>query len=189
MKYKIDIMGKQQCTVFSTKDLKEDYIIISINDTDCSTVIFDNKHILDVLKITFDDLEKEPKNKENKYKLFNIHIAKEIKNFIDKFKNKVNRIVVHCTAGISRSSGVAAVLSRYLNGTDNHVFGCGEYHPNKLVYKIMCEVFSLEYDEEEFDKKRDRGERRSIDNTKGYSLYGITLDDMFSEDYCDVIID
>lgn len=53
----------------------------------------------------------------------------------------------------------------------------------------MCEVFELEYNEEEFDKKRDRSERRSIDNTKGYSLYGITLDDMFSEGYCDVIID
>lgn len=189
MKYKIDIMSKQQCTVFSTKDLKEDCIIISINDTGCNTVIFDNKNILDVLKITFDDLEKEPKNKENKYKLFDIHIAEEIKNFIGKFKNKMGHIVIHCTAGISRSSGVAAVLSRYLNGTDNHVFGCGEYHPNKLVYKTMCEVFELEYNEEEFDKKRDRSERRSVDNTKGYISYGITLDDMFSEEYCDVIID
>lgn len=61
MKYKIDIMGKQQCTVFSTKDLNEDCIIISINDTDCNTVIFDNKHILDVLKVVFDDLEKRTK--------------------------------------------------------------------------------------------------------------------------------
>lgn len=181
MKYKIDIMEKQQCTVFSTKDLKEDCIIISINDTDCSTVIFDNKNILDILKVTFDDLEKKSKNKENKYKLIDIHIAKEIKSFVDKFKNKVNHIVVHCTAGVSRSAATACVVSRYLNGTDNHIFSCGEYHPNKLVYKTMCEAFELEYNEDEFNRKRDGSERISMDNTKGY--------DIFSEDYCDVIID
>lgn len=188
MKYKIDIMGKQQCTVFSTKDLNEDCIIISINDTDCNTIIFDNEHILDVLKINFDDLEKEPKNKKNKYKLFDVHIAEEIKNFTDKFKNKVNHIVVHCTAGISRSASVGAVVSRYLNGTDDYIFDSGEYHPNKLVYKVMCEAFELEYNEIEFNRKRDRSERNCINNTKGYIAYGVTLEDMFSEDCCDVII-
>lgn len=188
MKYKIDIMDKQQCTVFSTNDLNEDCIIISINDTDCNTVIFDNKHILDVLKVVFDDLEKEPKNKENKYKLFDIHIAKEIKNFIDKYKDGVKYIVCHCTAGISRSASVGAVVSRYLNGTDNYIFSSGEYYPNRLVYKTMCEAFRLEYDEVEFTNKRDRSERNCINNTKG-CMYGMTLEDMFSEEYCDVIID
>ena len=56
MKYNIQIMSKRECTLFSTKDLKEDYITISINDTGYNTVIYDNEHIVDTLKLWFDDI-------------------------------------------------------------------------------------------------------------------------------------
>lgn len=59
MKYNIEIMSKDQCALFSTKDLTEDYIIISINDIGHKTVIYDNEHIINVYSLWFDDIEPE----------------------------------------------------------------------------------------------------------------------------------
>lgn len=44
---------------------------------------------------------------------FSIETAKQIKSFVDKFKDKT--FVVHCFAGISRSAAVARWIELYLN--------------------------------------------------------------------------
>jgi hypothetical protein len=51
MKYEIQILSKDEMTLFSTKDLAKDYIVISINDTGYNTVIYKNKHIVDRLRL------------------------------------------------------------------------------------------------------------------------------------------
>lgn len=180
MKYNIQIMSKDKMTLFSTKDLAKDYIVISINDTNHNTVIYDNEHIIDKLKLWFDDIDIPIP----KYQLMLQIDAQNIKDFIDTYKNKINNIIVHCTAGISRSGAVGCALSRYLNGCDNYLLATGRYIPNKHVYKLMCEVLSLDYSEEVFKEKlriRNKGNRS---NLKGYGDYGIDLNDMF----CDVVI-
>jgi len=179
MKYNIQIMSKQECTLFSTKDLTEDYIIISINDTGHSTVIYNNKHILNTLKLWFDDIDK-PIPKSN---LMVAQDAVKIREFIDTYKDKVNNIIVHCTAGISRSGAVGCCLARYLNGDDEYLLDTGRYMPNKHVYEIMCRAFNLDYSEEMFKEKIKRSDRVCRNNLKGYGDYGIDLKDMF----CDVI--
>ena len=183
MKYNIQIMSKQECTLFSFKDLTEDYIVISINDTGYGTVIYKNKKIKDILYLWFDDIwEKEHEDED--LKLMRKTDAIKIKMFIDTYKYKVNNIIVHCTAGISRSGAVGCVLARYLNGDDNYLLATGKYIPNKHVYKLMCEVLGLDYSEDMFKEKlriRNKGNR---DNLKGYGDYGIRIEDMF----CDVII-
>ena len=184
MKYNIQMMGKAQCTMFTTRDLEEDCVIISINDTGYNTVIYDNEHIVDTLKLWFDDIwEKEHEDED--LKLMRKTDAIKIKMFIDTYKDKVNNIAVHCTAGISRSGAVGCVISRYLNGDDSYLLATGKYIPNKYVYKLMCETFGLEYSEELFKEKmriRNKGNRDSL---KGYGDYGLDLDDMF----CDVIVE
>ena len=185
MKYNIQIMGKAQCTMFTTKDLEEDYIIISINDSNCNTALYNNnEHIIDKLKVWFDDIwEKEYEDED--LKLMRRTDAIKIKMFIDTYKDKVNNIVVHCTAGISRSGAVGCVLARYLNGDDNYLLATGNYIPNKHVYKLMCETFGLEYSEELFKEKMKIRNKGNQNNLKGYGDYGIDLNDMF----CDVIIE
>lgn len=184
MKYNIQIMSKQECTLFSTKDLTEDCIIISINDTGYNTVIYDNEHIVDTLKLWFDDIwEKEHEDED--LKLMRKTDAIKIKMFVDTYKNKINNIVVHCTAGISRSGAVGCVLARYLNGDDDYLLATGKYIPNKHVYKLMCETFGLEYSEELFKEKMKIRNKGNRDNLKGYGDYGLDLDDMF----CDVIME
>lgn len=183
MKYEIQILSKDEMTLFSTKDLAKDYIVISINDTGYNTVIYKNKHIVDRLKLWFDDIFLKEHEDED-LKLMIPTDAQKIKNFIDTYKNKINNIIVHCTAGISRSGAVGCALSRYLNGDDEYLLATGKYIPNKHVYKLMCEVLGLDYSEEMFKEKlriRNKGNRS---NLKGYGDYGIDLNDMF----CDVII-
>lgn len=181
MKYDIQIMGKQECTLFSTKDLTEGYIIISINDNNCNTVIYKNNHIIDKLKLWFDDIDRPIPN----YQVMLATDAHMIKEFIDTYKDKVSNIIVHCTAGVSRSGAVGCVLARYLNGDDSYLLATGNYIPNKHVYKLMCEVFGLEYSEELFKNKLKIRNKGNQNNLKGYGNYGLDLDDMF----CDVIME
>jgi predicted protein tyrosine phosphatase len=178
--YNIEIMGKYECEMFSEEILDEDYIIISINDTGYDTDIAENKHIVDCLKLWFDDIESG--EIDPKLKVITIEDAEEIKEFIDKYKDSISNIVVHCTAGISRSGAVGCIIARYLNGDDVYLLETGKYIPNKLVYKTMSETFNLKYSESLFrEKKRIRngGNRK---NLRGYGDYGISIEDMFNMD-------
>lgn len=178
MKYKIDIIGKHRCTAFSTRKLEDKCVIISINDTGCDTVILENEKIISVCKTWFDDIDDKKYEREN-LKLMSENQAKEIKNFIDTYKNQVSHIVVHCTAGISRSGAVGCVIARYLNGDDSYLWSSGRYIPNKYVYKLMCKSFNLEYSDKLFENKsklRYKGDRSLL---KGHENYGVFIDDMF----------
>ena len=48
-------------------------------------------------------------------------------------------ILVHCTAGKSRSAAVAAALHKVLNGSDEAIFGNKRYSPNMRVYRMVLE--------------------------------------------------
>jgi predicted protein tyrosine phosphatase len=173
--YKIDIMDRDSCTEFSIKDLKEDCIIISINDTFEETTIHENKHIIDIKRLYFDDIEEDIPT----YLFFSMNQALEIKDFVDRYKDKVNHIVVHCTAGISRSGAIGCVLARYLNGNDDYLLLTGRYIPNKHVYKTMSKVLNLEYSEKLFKRKRNLRNKGNRRNLNGYGNYGVYIDDMF----------
>ena len=131
--HKIEIMSKKKCTIFSTRDLKENCVIVSINCPREYTTILKNKNILDICILNFDDIEESIDD----LKLMSYTQAKKIKDFIDRYKYKVNHIVIHCAAGISRSAAVGCVISRYLNGDDDYLWASGRYLPNKHVYKMM----------------------------------------------------
>jgi len=70
--------------------------------------------------------------------LFNKSLAKAVWKFVDKYKDEVDLIIVNCELGISRSSGMAAAISKILNGDDMHFFRY--FVPNMDVYRKMIEV-------------------------------------------------
>lgn len=72
--------------------------------------------------------------------LFNKGQAELIWNFVDKYSNNLDLIVINCESGISRSAGVGAALSKILNGDDADFFKY--FIPNRLVYRKMMEVKS-----------------------------------------------
>jgi predicted protein tyrosine phosphatase len=108
----------------------------------------------DVLCLKFDDiLEKTynslPADEQARMTLFNEQHAKQVVEFFHQWKDKVDLFVVHCDAGISRSSAIAISLAEYgnyaeelermtglsPNGTDSH-----DYWPNPLVWSTIRHI-------------------------------------------------
>lgn len=182
MKYDIKIFGKDECISFSKNKIENECIIISINDTRHNTPLYDNPKIKDVLILEFDDITLEEHELEGCLKLFNKTDAIKIKEFVDNYKNSVNSIVVHCTAGISRSGSVGCCLARYLNGEDDYLLKTGKYIPNERVYFELCKTLGLVCNKKLFKEKLRLRNQGNHFNLKGYGDYGIYIDDMFDID-------
>jgi predicted protein tyrosine phosphatase len=71
--------------------------------------------------------------------LFNEEIAKQIIDFVNNIK--LNLIIIHCDAGISRSGAVGYFICNYLN-LDQKEFKImnPNIHPNSLVLDILKKV-------------------------------------------------
>ena len=65
--------------------------------------------------------------------------AKAIVDFVERNKDKY--IIVHCDAGISRSSAVAAAILKYYTGDDSRIFDSRRYSPNMWCYRKVLEAF------------------------------------------------
>lgn len=65
--------------------------------------------------------------------------AKLIVDFVNKHKDSVSLIVVNCEAGVSRSSGVALALSRWLNNHDSGIQNNKRFCPNEHVVQLIEE--------------------------------------------------
>ena len=68
--------------------------------------------------------------------LFSDEHAREVWRHVEEHLPNLERIVVHCDAGYSRSPAVAAALARVLLGDDAQFFG-PRYSPNPRVYRLM----------------------------------------------------
>ena len=102
-----------------------------------------------LLTLTFDDVCNEPETPEDLGNaiLFNEDMAHAIMRFVDDGKFP---LLVHCTAGISRSGAVGEVLNwyfnRYLenNTADDEDFEQNnrQIQPNTIVRRIMLKVLA-----------------------------------------------
>ena len=127
MKFKV--LSRQAFEEFKSD---EPFIVISITDPRSERVRVDNL-FMDILYLQFYDLDDQTKMKD--FKLFTDTDAKNILYFVDYYKSKVDLLVVHCEAGISRSVGVAGALSKIYNRSDEYYFK--HYLPNMLVYRTL----------------------------------------------------
>ena len=64
--------------------------------------------------------------------------ARSILAFVREHLNQIELIVCQCEAGISRSAGIAAALSRILQGEDQFFFD--KYWPNRWVYRTILDA-------------------------------------------------
>ena len=64
--------------------------------------------------------------------------AVRMAKFIKKNFNKVDKFIVTCDAGYSRSAGIGAAISKYFYNNDMEYFNSnGKYCPNMLCYKKL----------------------------------------------------
>lgn len=128
--------------VLSIKETKEELknkdtsnikiIIASSYDADIDFISESNKIVLN-----FDDTTIQNRNS------FNLNFAKKIHSFMDNTDIKKHQIYICCDSGISRSSAIAAAILRKYNEDENIIWNNYNYHPNLLVYKILCDEFKL----------------------------------------------
>ena len=111
--------------------------------------LYFTRHLnLKILRLWFNDIDRPYENKEPKQKDF-----VGLKAFIDTFKDnpEVKDIIVHCAAGISRSSAVAAAICQYLGLNELDIIWSNYiYVPNTLVYKLALKELGLKWCEEQF---------------------------------------
>lgn len=89
-----------------------------------------------VLRVEFDDIVQP----EEPYKIFDERLARQIIEFVMRCNaDNLEGLLVHCGAGVSRSSAVAKwVAEKYRLG-----FPDGYEKYNKLVYQILKEEYQL----------------------------------------------
>ncbi len=74
---------------------------------------------------------------------FNMRTAEIIKKFVLELPNNLDTLFVCCDSGKSRSSAMAAAISRYFGVDEMKIWKNPLYHPNPLVYKILCQAFDM----------------------------------------------
>jgi predicted protein tyrosine phosphatase len=132
-------------------DCEQPYILISITcPDDTEPTLLESKTRLDVLKLRFHDWDTKAKDLlTTKYKdnprttdwvFFNEEHARKIIKFVKQYQDKVEIIAVNCAAGISRSAGCVAALSKCMTGEDDYFFK--HYIPNSLVYSTIIRIWN-----------------------------------------------
>lgn len=111
------------------------HVVISICSP-CETLSSINTGSLDVLRLRFQDLDASESNQDV---LFSKSEAERVVSFLRLWIEKVDMIIIHCGAGVSRSVGLAAALTKVIFGNDDEFFKKGV--PNRLVYRIALETF------------------------------------------------
>jgi predicted protein tyrosine phosphatase len=115
------------------------YIVISITSgPDDVARLQRSDQCRGVLRLSFPDAE-APSGQFTEGDLFSQSQATQIWDFVLQHQAAVQRIVLHCDAGVSRSPAVAAAVARAL-GADNAEFFSGRYHPNMRVYRLLLQA-------------------------------------------------
>ena len=130
-----EIMSRYNARQATYEKDASDTAIISITDPGTkSNKFYPQPWLLAVLELQFVDVE-EPRAGHISHQQ-----AKEIADFIREFYIKVNRIIVHCEYGQSRSAGVAAAISKFYEDHDSGIFSNVAYSPNKTCYFYVLDA-------------------------------------------------
>jgi predicted protein tyrosine phosphatase len=109
------------------------YLLISITSPGVADVtVPDDENCLRILRLRFDDADSDP---AGEYTLFSAEHAQQIADALLDLPMSTN-VIVHCAAGISRSSAVAAAITRYFGWQEEEFFS-PPYCPNRLVYQLL----------------------------------------------------
>lgn len=137
----VEVMNIKNAEAYATQSHKEQSIIISITSCggfDAFIIPTKVSGIIDVLHVKFNDTD----SKNYLDGGITRSDAKKICDFVNKYKNIpiLDKIIVHCEAGQSRSAGVAAAIMKYLNNDDTPIFNNPMYKPNMLCYRTVLDA-------------------------------------------------
>lgn len=128
-------------------------LVVSITDIgapfagdDCTA---SNIHFL---RLQFNDCEVSTKWETAMSDEQGAEVAKFVKDWMNKIY--VEKVIVQCEAGCSRSAGVCAAIMKYLTDDDMPIFRNPKYSPNMNCYRMVYNaLFNSIPDEIELKKK------------------------------------
>ena len=140
------VLNKAKAQKLSYDDFSSNKVIISIKTPDDEQAVFNpnNDSIKDILYLSFYDVSTETQDIFKGYPAMTDDDALNIKDFVLKWKDRVDIIIVHCDAGVSRSAGVAAGILDGLDQDCSRIFDSNRYLPNSLCYRKTLNAFKLE---------------------------------------------
>lgn len=155
LNYKIKVMGYMEAFRYVYNhcgyDKNKDFAILSIQEYDQDTMGIEYKpggHLKAALNINFSDINSISLKMDDKpyVKLMTDEDAVKIKNYIDSLnkRDNIDELIIHCHAGVSRSSAVAAAILKVFNNDDSDIFNAGIYAPNMFVYNKILKVYGME---------------------------------------------
>lgn len=158
----IKVLSRIKAMEYSFQPNIPDSLIISISEPHSKVPSFDlkNEHVKDVLPLFFDDITEEEYKVAPDLKLMHPFHVEAIKEFLDKYKDTDYTLIVHCYAGISRSSAVAAACALYLGLSDNFIWDDYYYSPNTYVFTLMNEQLKLGLTPEDITKRYRHNQRK-----------------------------
>lgn len=139
------IMSKKDFENFFHSHRGEKVKVVSILDSDCKEDFHSNE-FCSILTLRFDDVE----GPERGFIPMNNTDAEKIVLFL---KNWEGDVIVHCSAGISRSAGVAAGICVGKGWNEDIVWGNGKFCPNRHCYRLVCKAFGFKIDGSSFKEK------------------------------------
>ena len=142
------VLSKSKAIKYSYKSHEKSSIIISIQnsyDIPKKFLSSPNNNIKEVLYLNELTIKKDEgmviDNYNQVYAIISDKDAQKIVDFVKKYQNTIDRIIVHCEAGISRSSGVCAAIMKFLEDDDFEIFNNSKYSPNMRCYRTVLNKF------------------------------------------------
>ena len=74
---------------------------------------------------------------------FTIETAESIVAFVNVLPEELDTLFVCCDSGESRSTAMAAAIMRYYGDDEIKIWENPHYHPNPLVYVLLCEALGI----------------------------------------------
>jgi len=146
----IEILSRNKAKSFSAMKNIPSCVIVSINSDDgIPNRFFNNPQIKAVTHFTFNDVEDGNDSITEEQ-------VNQISDFVKRWIDKVDTIVVHCDAGVSRSAGIGAAIMKWANGDDSKVFNDGTFCPNMRCYRLMLNALMIDMTDEEINEKFNR---------------------------------
>lgn len=151
---KFKVMSRKDCEKYCSQPANPNFVIISISTE--NVLPYANFQLSlslkDVLYLHFNDVEK------NEPYAITQRDADLIYNFTHHYfyDQDIEKIIVHCDAGVSRSAGICAALMNIFEGDDWAIFDNPKYCPNMTCYRSLleCHYGILDrYQKEEIEKK------------------------------------
>ena len=133
-KAKYKVMSRPVCERYCKQTHQASAMIISIkskHDTVKPKLTRTEKNkVRYILYLSFDDCEVE----DDPDFCMSFEDGKRVADFVNAPYDEVDKIIVQCDGGISRSAGVAAAIMRVKEGDDWPIFNNSKKHPNMTSY-------------------------------------------------------